>query len=482
MTQSRLPDPRTSRAVLFGAAKFPLAPQLPSIPAVTNNLNALTHLLTNPGTGVLPGEHCLQASESASVADVGDVLSAAAAEASDVLLVYYTGHGVLDDRGRLHFAVADTRAARVGFSAVSMDAVREALADSPAVIRVLILDCCFSGRAFEAMAGPDGLVGGQVDVAGTYTITATARNTPALAPEGQRYSAFTGALLEAFNRPQVSTLDQIYTDIDRELARRGLPRPQRRVVNAAGDLVMALGPISQPLPAVTSPAKAAGTLLPLDSRSPRRRIEVPIPKITSERSDARAQPSTAQNRSQDQRGNYQGSKIYKITGLNDGTDNAPMIVESEPTKPQKRMKWQMKGFWVMLAFLGILGVFGMIGGNLRAAWDPLVQLVREHSNDSGGANVLIVIPALLVVLVGAGAVCVAFRDVVPSSAGGTVRVVVLLIGLTVGGFCIFFAFSGGAVIVSSWIPPVPALWISVLAVSVLVAIAVGWHNEAGRGQ
>jgi hypothetical protein len=37
------------------------------------------------------------------------------------------------------------------------------------------------------------------------------------------------------------TLDQIYIAVDRDLAARNLPRPQRRAVNAAGDLALSRG-------------------------------------------------------------------------------------------------------------------------------------------------------------------------------------------------------------------------------------------------
>jgi len=56
---------------------------------------------------------------------------------------------------------------------------------------------------------------GQVGIEGTYTLTATAANAVALAPLGDRYTAFTGALLGLLTKgipdgPELLTFDQIY--------------------------------------------------------------------------------------------------------------------------------------------------------------------------------------------------------------------------------------------------------------------------------
>lgn len=243
MSQPCFPDPARSRAVLIGASHFTTAgPDLPDIPAVQANLTALRQVLTSPDTGVLRPEFCRVLADPTSADEVGTALSEAAASATDLLLVYYAGHGLVDDRGRLHLALAHTHPHRARWTALPLDLLREEIAHSAAATRVLVLDCCFSGRAIEAMTDDQGVIGGQLDVAGTYTLTSTTANAPAHAPAGDRYTAFTGALLRALDNADPLTLDQIYVVVDRDLAARNLPRPQRRVVNTAGDLALSRGP------------------------------------------------------------------------------------------------------------------------------------------------------------------------------------------------------------------------------------------------
>ncbi|WP_433723272.1 caspase, EACC1-associated type [Nocardia sp. CA-129566] len=140
--------------------------------------------------------------------------------ASDVLLVYYAGHGLLDQRGRLHLALPDTDPSRIRWTALPYETLREELGNSHAATRIVLLDCCFSGRAIDAMASAASAVAGQIDIDGTYIITPTAANRTPNAPPGQPYTAFTAALLTAAETEHDLTLDDLFTNVDRILHTR----------------------------------------------------------------------------------------------------------------------------------------------------------------------------------------------------------------------------------------------------------------------
>ncbi|MFF3501499.1 caspase domain-containing protein [Streptomyces sp. NPDC003247] len=241
-----IPDGSASRAVLIGAPAYKSA-ALAEIPAVRNNLTALWEVLTGEH-GLLPADHCQVLGDQDQPLDkatLGSALAAARREATDLLLVYYAGHGLLDEDGFLHLTLADAEPDNVAYTAVSLEVVKRELSRARARARVLVLDCCFSGRAVAAMSTPDSLVAGQLEVTGTFTLTSTTATAPSHAPPGATYTAFTEALLGALRAPGPLTLDGIYTYVDRDLARRGLPRPQRRSVNAASDLVLVGGPVAE---------------------------------------------------------------------------------------------------------------------------------------------------------------------------------------------------------------------------------------------
>lgn len=69
----------------------------------------------------------------------------------DLLVFYFSGHGLKNDRGALYFAARDTKTDRLASTAVPAEWVRDCSESSRSRQIVILLDCSFSG-AF--MAGP----------------------------------------------------------------------------------------------------------------------------------------------------------------------------------------------------------------------------------------------------------------------------------------------------------------------------------------
>ncbi|WP_275467281.1 caspase family protein [Streptomyces noursei] len=247
MSEVWCPDGASSRAVLLGTAAY-RSDELPEIPAVDSNLSSLRRTLTDSRRGLLSDRHCrvlgYRKQKSVSVAAVGAALADAAREATDLLLVYYAGHGLLDHRGRLHLALTDTDPdpGAVGFSAVQVEPLLDLMGRARARARVLIVDCCYSGRLVPAMATDQGIIRDQFRRSGTYTLTSTTKNELSFAPPEQQHTAFTAALLRALEGPHALTLDEIYSFVHDDLTGRSLPPPQRCAVNAANNLTLLRGP------------------------------------------------------------------------------------------------------------------------------------------------------------------------------------------------------------------------------------------------
>ena len=67
----------------------------------------------------------------------------------DTLLLYFSGHGVKDDYGRLYLAAQDTKRGLLRSTAISDAFLKDVMGTSRARSQILILDCCFGG-AFAA--------------------------------------------------------------------------------------------------------------------------------------------------------------------------------------------------------------------------------------------------------------------------------------------------------------------------------------------
>jgi hypothetical protein len=238
----RLPDVRRSRAILLGCSQY-ADPALPDLPAVQNNITTLASILTGREGVGLPPENCLSVIDQRDVGEIGARIQSAADNAEDLLLVYYSGHGLVDLRGRLYLALPQTKRGAERWTALEFNQIREVIADSSASNRVLVLDCCFSGRAIEAMSDSASLAAEQVEIEGTYTLTSTSANAPSHAPIGGRYTAFTGKLISFLtdgipDGPEFLTLDEIYRNLIRAMRSQSSPRPERKGTLTAGELAL----------------------------------------------------------------------------------------------------------------------------------------------------------------------------------------------------------------------------------------------------
>lgn len=80
-------------------------------------------------------------------------------EADDLVLFYFSGHGVIDEKRRLYLAVTDTDTSNTSSllsSAISADFVRQQMDACRSSRQILILDCCHSGAFADAKAALGG--------------------------------------------------------------------------------------------------------------------------------------------------------------------------------------------------------------------------------------------------------------------------------------------------------------------------------------
>lgn len=241
----RLPDPQTSRVVLIGASQY-ADPELPDLPAVARTVTDLAQLLTDPTYGVVPEEHCTTLFDNGDLRTVGQRLRAAVDEAEDLLLVYFAGHGLVSSRRHdLYLALPDSEWAAPEFNSLEYDKLRDAVLDSPALNKVVILDCCFSGRAVADTLASDAGNIEQLEVAGTYVLTSAQRDQVALALPGENHIAFSGRLIRllaegAVGGPEFLTIEDLFQRLRQTMTAEGLPTPLNRGAGTANQIALSV--------------------------------------------------------------------------------------------------------------------------------------------------------------------------------------------------------------------------------------------------
>jgi TPR repeat protein len=225
-----LPDSERSRAVLIGTSDYSVRSGFPSLPAVAKNIAEFERLLRfHTGLG-----HVHVANNPTDAEAFIEALQPAIDEAEDLLLFYFSGHGVaLDDDVGLTYTAS--RADKPSWTSVPYSSIREEILASRAAVRMVILDCCHSGKAFGAnslAADQDEALSDLAVIEGSYVLTATDNKTKFASAVGRDgCTAFTGALLDILQAGSPSsgeflTMASLFPLLRRKLKGANLPTPK----------------------------------------------------------------------------------------------------------------------------------------------------------------------------------------------------------------------------------------------------------------
>jgi len=210
------------------------------ITAADNSMRAMRDILTDPDLCGWPRDRVILFPDPENGGRFAQQLRRIAENTTGVLLVYFVGHGTITRRGELCLTLTDTEADGVEYTGLEYSKVKDILIDSPAQIKVAILDCCYSGRAIEALGSTEEQVADSTDIRGVYTLTAadhTAHVVP-LDQQGKACTSFTAEFVSLVNTgmvdgPSTLNLSLIYGQLLNRLVAQNLPRPNQRGTDTA---------------------------------------------------------------------------------------------------------------------------------------------------------------------------------------------------------------------------------------------------------
>ena len=251
------------RALLIGNSTYPADEHnLQTLKGPVKDIAALNRALIDPGTGLFADVDVAllpEATSSRVIRTMGRFFGTAARD--DVLLVYFSGHGKLDQNGRLHLCMQDTESTDLLSTAVSSARINEFADASRARNVIIVLDCCHAG-AFRG-----GELGDAVAGPGRYVLTScrgTQLANDATVENGTSY--FTQHLVDGLlgaaadqDRDGWVTFSDLYSYVNRQLREAGKQIPQQRV---SGDGDVRVARSSPTAPVTASPASGAAAATP----------------------------------------------------------------------------------------------------------------------------------------------------------------------------------------------------------------------------
>ncbi len=240
-------DFATTKVLLIGASEFHDDPQIVDIPNVAVNIEKLYALLQDTEIMGIP-EANITKSLNESKLIVEKKLNRIVKDTNikeHTLIVYYSGHGMYSNHDfRLYLTTSQTTEEDLEASAINGDRFKEYIGRSNAGRKIVILDCCHSGKLLNSMGSKVNNVEVLISTfEGTYVMASSASDEPSLFPkdEKERPTYFTEKLLETINgglenKSELCSLHDVFCNIERALVQDGRPRPQQSVYKSAGEI------------------------------------------------------------------------------------------------------------------------------------------------------------------------------------------------------------------------------------------------------
>lgn len=187
-------------ALLIGVSEYQAG--LNPLPATLKDVEAMNRVLQHPEMGSFDDTKILQNPQAQEMQEAIEALFSGR-DKNDLVLLFFSGHGVKDDSSRLYFATRSTRKTSNGelikATAVPASFVQDIMSNSRSKRQVLILDCCFSGAFAEGMMAKDN---GMVDVQrqlggeGRAVLTSSTATQYSFEQQGSDLSVYTRYVVE----------------------------------------------------------------------------------------------------------------------------------------------------------------------------------------------------------------------------------------------------------------------------------------------
>ncbi len=237
-------------ALLIAADSF-TDPTLRSLGAPARDIDDLASVLCDPAVGQFKVTMIVN-QPSHNIAEAVETFFSDRRR-DDMLLLYFSTHGIKSDDGRLYFAFPNTKCERLNATALSSAFVNEMMSGSRSKRHILLLDCCYSGAFLKNWtAKGDTRVGVRDSFEGSGKVILTASDSMQYALEGQTLSGtrpsslFTRAIVEGLrtggadrDRNGLISVDELYQfAVDRVKEQAPKQRPLKFVLDVDGEIIV----------------------------------------------------------------------------------------------------------------------------------------------------------------------------------------------------------------------------------------------------
>jgi hypothetical protein len=237
-------------AILIGNRCFPEdEARLRMLRCPENDVNGLSKLLGSTQHGSYAVTPIVDGTHDVARRAIYQCLRKAAAE--DLVFIYYSGHGKLDEDGNLYLATKDTTTDALPPTSIPVDDIRKYTRESSAAAVIIVLDCCISGAVGKMFKGEVSEQASQairgLEGEGRFFLTASTDTELAEEKEGDEYSLLTKYIIEGIEKGDADGDDdgkisfyELCTFVQKHVAKAGRQRPKWWSLEAGGEVTIAI--------------------------------------------------------------------------------------------------------------------------------------------------------------------------------------------------------------------------------------------------
>jgi hypothetical protein len=245
-------------ALLVGVSQY--GPGFNQLPAAAKDVEAMQRVLLHPDMGDFEQVQSLIDPDPQEMGTAIEKLYGDGRR-DDLLVLFFSGHGIKDESGNLYLATRATRKNERGglirSTAIAARFVQEIMSDSRARRQVVILDCCFSGAFGEGLLAKDDSsvdVRRQLGGEGRVVLTSSTSTQYSFEQQGSDLSIYTRYLVEGIetgaadlDEDDVISVDELheYANIKVQKAAPAM-KPEIYTVKEGYKIIIAKVPIGEP--------------------------------------------------------------------------------------------------------------------------------------------------------------------------------------------------------------------------------------------
>lgn len=246
-------------ALLIGVSEY--LPDFNPLPLAAKDVEAIQRVLLHRDLGNFDNVQLLINPDQSAMREAIETLFSYR-QRNDLVLLFFSGHGIKDSSGNLHFANKLTRKKHTGelfeSTAVPATFVHRMMNSSRSRHKVIVLDCCFSGAFAENLSAKDD---GSIDIKeqlggeGAAILTSSTSTQYSFVLDGTDLSIYTYYFVEGIktgaadlNKDGIISVDELH-DYAKHKVQKAVPEMKPEIYTMKEGFKISLakaGPVSDP--------------------------------------------------------------------------------------------------------------------------------------------------------------------------------------------------------------------------------------------